>query len=156
MEISKYRESDLEEIVDLFLDTVHEINRKDYSLAQLNAWAPYERRQEIIESWQKTLREHISYVARCEHKIVGFADLTLDGLINRIYVHKDYQNRGIAKKLLFELEEEAYQLGLIHLDTMASTTAVPFFQHEGYDIVSEEIAIRNQIALQNFHMRKEL
>lgn len=156
MEISKYRESDLEEIVDLFLDTVHEINRKDYSLAQLNAWAPYERRQEIIESWQKTLREHISYVARCEHKIVGFADLTLDGQINRIYVHKDYQNRGIAKKLLFELEKEAYQLGLIHLDTMASTTAVPFFQNEGYDIVSEKTTIRNQIALQNFHMRKEL
>lgn len=156
VEISKYLEHDLNAIVDLFLDTVHVINRKDYTEEQLDAWAPYDEKERIKKSWQVTLREHISYVAKCEHQLVGFADMTLDGRIQRVYVHKDYQDLGIAKNLLQELEGEAYQLGLITLATDASITSVPFFKKQGFTVVAEKNVLRKDIILRNFSMEKEL
>lgn len=156
MEISKYLEQDLDAIVNLFLDTVHVINRQDYTEEQLDAWAPYDEKERIKNNWRITLREHISYVASCEGQLVGFADMTLDGQIKRVYVHKDYQGRGIAKKLLDQLEGEAYQLGLIHLATDASITSVPFFKRQGFAVVSEKQLMQKNIPLRNFSMEKEL
>ncbi len=40
MELRAYQPADLEEIYQLFYDTVHSVNRKDYGLEQLDAWAP--------------------------------------------------------------------------------------------------------------------
>ena len=39
MIIRKYKSSDCNEIVQLFYNTVHKINAKDYTKEQLNAWA---------------------------------------------------------------------------------------------------------------------
>lgn len=39
MEIRKYRPSDCEEVIKLFYDTVHNINKKDYTKEQLDVWA---------------------------------------------------------------------------------------------------------------------
>ena len=39
MTIREYHSSDLREIVELFYDTVHTVNAKDYTPEQLNAWA---------------------------------------------------------------------------------------------------------------------
>ena len=39
MTIRAYRSSDLDEILTLFYDTVHTVNAKDYTSAQLDAWA---------------------------------------------------------------------------------------------------------------------
>lgn len=40
MEIRKYEKSDIKEITELFYNTVHTVNAKDYSKEQLDAWAP--------------------------------------------------------------------------------------------------------------------
>ncbi|MEG0380890.1 MAG: GNAT family N-acetyltransferase, partial [Kurthia sp.] len=85
-----------------------------------------------------------------------FADLTLDGYIDRIYVHKDYQNQKIASQLLEKLEGEAYQLGLMNLETDASVTALPFFSKHGFQIRSENIVMRKNVQLPNYSMYKEL
>lgn len=39
MIIRKYRETDCKELADLFFNTVHCVNGKDYTEEQLNAWA---------------------------------------------------------------------------------------------------------------------
>lgn len=156
MDILKYHSDDLEEIVELFFETVHEINRKDYTEVQLDAWAPQSERETLLKSWEKSLHEHISYVAKRGSLLVGFADITLEGYVDRIYVHKDFQGQGIAKELLEKLEGEAYELGLYNLSTDASITAVPFFKKQGYIIATEKTVLRNGIALRNFTMEKEL
>lgn len=40
MSVRKYRSEDLSEILKLFYDTVHSVCKADYTLAQLDAWAP--------------------------------------------------------------------------------------------------------------------
>ena len=39
MQIREYRTSDCEQLAELFYDTVHSINAKDYTEEQLNVWA---------------------------------------------------------------------------------------------------------------------
>lgn len=156
MEIFKYEEHDIEEIVDLFIDTVHKINLADYTEKQLELWAPMDEKANLINDWRHTLRQHISYVAKDTNQIIGFADLTLEGELKRIYVHKDYIRHGIARKLLEKLEGEAYELGLPHITTISSITAVPFFQAQGYHITSTENASGTHIPTQNRQMKKEL
>lgn len=74
------------------------------------------------------------------------------GYLNRLYVHKDYQGRGIASAICDKLERFAN--GKL-ITTHASVTAKPFFIHRGYRIVREQTVIRQGIALVNYVMEKQ-
>ncbi len=74
------------------------------------------------------------------------------GYLNRLYVHKDYQGRGIASAICDKLERFAN--GKL-ITTHASVTAKPFFTHRGYRIVREQNVIRQGIALVNYVMDKQ-
>lgn len=39
MKLRKYQASDCKELTDLFYNTVHNVNAKDYTKEQLNVWA---------------------------------------------------------------------------------------------------------------------
>lgn len=45
MEIRRFQDSDVHQIVLLFFETVHSVNLKDYSQAQLDAWAPEKEKE---------------------------------------------------------------------------------------------------------------
>lgn len=42
------------------------------------------------------MQEHFSLVAIEAGMIVGFGDIDSTGYVDRLYVHKDYQRKGIA------------------------------------------------------------
>ena len=52
MHIRTYQPSDCEEIAELFYRTVHSVNAKDYSPAQLDAWATG---HVDLEQWNRPL-----------------------------------------------------------------------------------------------------
>ena len=104
MKLRIYRPGDLEEIYQLFYDTVHFVNRADYSPEQLDAWAP---RQMDRSRWEQSLAEHETWVAWEEGRIVGFGDLAQNGYLDRLYVRKDSVRKGVASALLHRLEAEA-------------------------------------------------
>lgn len=148
MIIRKYKSSDCNEIVQLFYNTVHKINAKDYTKEQLNAWATGKI---DLEKWDKSFLEHYSFVAVENEIIVGFGDIDEHGYLDRLYVHKDYQRQGIATALCDKLEN------IIKTDcitTHASITAKPFFEHRRYNVVKQQIVERNGVFLTNFIMKK--
>lgn len=156
MKILKYKEKDIEAIVELFIDTVHEINQPDYTTQQLNIWAPPQEKKKIAKEWKLTLRQHISYTAKHKKTLIGFADLTLKGQLSHIYVHRNFIRKGVATKLLEKIEGEAYELGLSHITTIASITSIPFFKTHGYEIISEKNTLGSNIPTENVYMKKEL
>ncbi|UOQ87173.1 GNAT family N-acetyltransferase [Gracilibacillus salinarum] len=155
MEIEKFNVSDIEEVVSLFYDTVHHVNRKDYSTTALHAWAPADEQAEKLATWCESLRANIAYVAKSQGRIVGFADLSFLGHIDRLYVHKDFQRKGIATALVDALESEAKKWNLLTVDTDASITAKPFFIKRGYRVVRPQIVKRRGVELRNYKMIKE-
>lgn len=148
MTIREYRSSDLREIVELFYDTVHTVNARDYTPQQLNAWA--DGRVDLA-IWGRSLFEHIALVAEEDGRIVGFGDIDPSGYLDRLYVHKDYQRRGVATALCDALEGSVNAERIV---THASITAKPFFEERGYEVAWEQQELRHGTALTNYRMEK--
>ena len=71
MEIRKYQQSDCRELTELFYNTVHTVNAKDYTKTQLDAWATG---QVDLDKWNQSLQEHFSIVAVENEVIVGLTE----------------------------------------------------------------------------------
>lgn len=147
MEIREYRPEDCAELTRLFYDTVHTVNRKDYTPAQLDAWADG---TPDLDRWNRSLQEHFSLVALEGEKIIGFGDIDSTGYLDRLYVHKDYQGKGVATALCDRLEQAVDGTIVTH----ASITARPFFEGRGYVMVKAQQVERKGILLRNFVMEK--
>jgi putative acetyltransferase len=150
MIIREYKPTDCEDLVKLFYHTVHTINAKDYSQEQLKVWAT----DKIdLEVWNRSLSEHFTVVAVENNIIVGFGDIDNSGYLDRLYVHKDYQRRGVATIICDKLEQAVKVNKII---THASITAKPFFEQRGFKVVKEHQVVRNRIALTNYVMEKQV
>ena len=93
MEIRRYQQSDCKELTELFYNTIHTVNANDYTKEQLNVWATG---QIDLEEWNQSLQEHFSVVAVDNGTILGFGDIDKTGYLDRLFVHADYQGKGIA------------------------------------------------------------
>lgn len=153
--IRTYKLGDEAEIYQLFYDTVHHINCKDYTEEQLDTWAP---RNPDLSSWANSLSKNHSFVAihAESNRIIGFADLEENGCLNRGYVHKDYQGQGIGKSLLLARENRARELGIKQLFSEVSITAKPFFEKCGYVTIKEQTKVLNGISFINYYIVKDL
>ncbi|RDY22646.1 GNAT family N-acetyltransferase [Romboutsia maritimum] len=154
MQIRIYNKlNDFNEIIELFYNTVHNVNSKDYNKEQLNAWAP---KNIDKPRWFRTLSEHYSIVAELDGTIIGFGDIDSNGYLDRLFVHKDYQGIKVATHLVKNLEQYAINNGVEIISTEASITARPFFEKQGYKVIEQQrVEIRGQ-NLTNFKMIKSL
>lgn len=152
--LRKLKEADISECIELFQDTVHNVNIKDYTPRQLEAWAPTIK-LEASSRWH-TLLENISYIAEYNHQVVGFGDMTQQGHLDRLFVHKNYQSQGIAAAIVRMLEMRASELMLQYITVEASITAKPFFEKSGYIIIKEQQVEIRGVKLSNFLMKKSL
>jgi putative acetyltransferase len=151
--VRQYKSQDCKEIVKLFYNTVHAINSKDYNSAQLDVWAP----QEIdVDMWNKSLSSTYTVVVEINGTIVGFGNLDGTGYFDGLFVHKDFQGKGIATIIADELEKHARRHDIKVITTEASITARPFFEKCGYKVVKQQnIELKSQ-TLTNFMMEKYL
>lgn len=148
--IRKYKSSDCEQLAELFYQTVHNVNAKDYTQEQLDVWATGNVN---LEKWNKSFLEHYTIVAINDEIIVGFGDIDKTGYLDRLFVHKDYQKQGIASIMCNELEQSVKGN---KITTYASITAKPFFEQRGYKVIREQQVIRNGISLTNYVMTKSI
>ena len=147
MLIREYQTSDCKEITELFYNTVHTVNAKDYTKEQLDVWATG---QVDLEKWNQSLQEHYSIVAIETGIVVGFGDIDKTGYLDRLFVHANYQGKGIATAICSRLEQAVQG----DVTTYASITAKPFFEKRGYKVVKEQQVERQGIFLTNFCMKK--
>ena len=138
------------QLADLFYQTVHNINAKDYTKSQLDVWATGNVN---LKEWDKSLLEHYTIAAIENEIIVGFGDIDKLGHPDRLFVHKDYQKQGIDSAICNELQQSCNENKII---TYASTTAKSFFEQRGYRVIKKQQVIRNGISLTNYVMGKEI
>lgn len=148
MKIRKYEKIDFTEVAELFYITVHSVNLKDYSQKQVDAWATGKLDS---DRWNKSLLENYSIVAIEEKRIVGFGDIDKTNYLDRLYVHKDFQGRGVATAICDELEKQANGN---KISVHASITAKPFFEKRGYKTLKEQKVELAGIFLKNYVMEK--
>ena len=148
MMLRKYEPGDAEKMAALFYDTVHSVNIRDYTKDQVDAWAAG---NVDLEAWNKSFLEHNTLVAVEDGRIIGFGDMDLSGYFDRLYIHKDYQGRGIATAICDALDEKVCPKTIT---VAASITARPFFENRGYHVVRKQQVERRGVLLTNFVMEK--
>ena len=144
-----YRPGDCPALAALFYETVHTVNAAHYTPAQLDAWAP--ACGPDLAAWDKSFRAHRTLVAELDGRLAGFGDIDpAAGYLDRLYVHKDLQGRGVATALCNALEEAAAGPVVTH----ASVTARPFFARRGYRVLRAQQVERRGVTLANYVMEK--
>src|SRR5690554_6830190 len=104
MKLREYQSEDCALLAKLFFNTVYTVNSKDYSRDQIDVWATGNI---DITAWNDSFLKHTTLVVEMDEIIVGFGDMDNGGYLDRLYVHKGYQGKGIATAIVNELEQRA-------------------------------------------------
>ena len=83
MFLRMYNTSDCEFLVELFYQTVHNVNAKDYTKEQLDVWATGNVN---LNEWDKSFLEHFTIVDIKNEIIVGFGDIDKTGYFDRLFM----------------------------------------------------------------------
>lgn len=150
MILRPYRSADCPALAALFYGTVHAVNARDYTKEQLAVWATG---AVDLSAWDASFLAHTTLVCEDAGAIIGFADMDADGYLDRLYVHKDHQGRGVATRLCDALEAAVPAPAYV---THASITARPFFEKRGYAVVRAQRVERQGVLLTNYVMEKRL
>ena len=153
MNIRSYHSDDCQAVLSLFYETIHKINRRDYTREQIEAWTNNHNIDPT--AWNLSLTHHKTLVAEMDNTIVGFGDLN-GNFLDRLYVHAEYQRRGIATAIMDRLERYAAEQNYATIVTHASITAYPFFRDRNYQLVKEQQVERHGVFLKNMVMQNEL
>jgi putative acetyltransferase len=144
---------DAKAIIEIFRSSVRVIARRDYTQAQVVAWAPDEIE---IATWKVRYTTRRAFLAEDESSPVGFADLEPDGHVDMMYVHPRCQGKGVASVLLSHLESVARGLGIQELYTEASITARLFFERRGFQQIEQQVVSTRGQSFINYRMKKML
>jgi 2-polyprenyl-3-methyl-5-hydroxy-6-metoxy-1,4-benzoquinol methylase/GNAT superfamily N-acetyltransferase len=146
-----YQQDDAPALLALFRDTIRRVNSRDYSPAQIAAWA-----SDDIDtvSWFGRFTGRYVPVAEEDGRPVGFAELEPDGHIGRVYVSADHQRRGIGRQLLAAVVAEARRVGHARLFTEVSITARPFFEAQGFVVLAPQVVRCRGVDFINYRMER--
>ncbi|MEI6791091.1 MAG: GNAT family N-acetyltransferase [Myxococcaceae bacterium] len=155
MKLRKFKPEDIDQVTNLFYDTVHSVNAADYDETQRQAWAPH-RSPKDREKALKRFLENIVYVVEQDGKIIGFGDMSKTGYLDRMFTHKDYQRQGVAALIYAQLEQDARALGLKEITSEVSITAKSAAEQGGFIVAKAQDKEHNGVVFRNYVMKKEL
>ena len=153
MLIRAFQPGDEPALFRVFHSAIHRVARRDYTQAQIQAWAPDDVDPAL---WQQRMRGIQPFVAQDGEEIVGYADLQPSGYIDHFFVSGFHPRRGIGAMLMSRIHEEAARRGTPVLTSDVSRTAEPFFARFGFSVVARKESVVRGVVLQNAAMRKEL
>ena len=148
-----YRPDDASSLLELFRDTIRRVNSQHYSPEQIRAWASDDIDLAI---WAARFTGRFVVVAEEAGRPVGFAELEFNGHVDRVYVSADHQRRGIGQALMDEVLLEAKRLGLVRLFVEAILTALPFFETQGFSVITSQVVTCRGVELVNYRMERVL
>lgn len=150
--IRRLAAQDIPEMRKLFRATVLTVNSKDYTKEEVEDWASC---GDSVEHWKELLAKN-DYIGALDGQggIVGFSSMNAEGYLHSMFVHKDWQGKGVATLLLSEVEKIARRYGVHKISGEVSVTARPFFEKHGYKVVKEQKAKANRLYLTNYVMEK--
>ena len=151
--LRKATPADLPEMKELYRGTIMEVCAGDYDEAQRKVWSAS---ADKADRWADMVRGQYVLLAITEGQIAGFASLDKGDYLDFMYVHKDFQRRGIADLLLTAKETEAMKQGASGITSDISMTARPFFEKRRYIVLREQENERQGVVLLNYKMHKQL
>lgn len=157
MQIERYSEEHTMQLIRIYHDTIHNVNKVDYTPEELEAWAPSD--EVTKESYQKDVnrwKKINPFVVTDDDLVLGFAELEEKGHINCFFVHHLHQGKGVGSMLIDACIDEGKILGYDKIFAEVSITAKPFFLSKGFIYIRPEISKINGVDIKYFVMEMQL
>ena len=152
--VRPYKSSDAQDLAQIYYNTIHKVNAKDYSKIQLDAWAP--TLSNDAENWHKKFEKTSPLVAVSDGEVVGFAEFESNGHIDCFYCHHEWIGQGVGTALMNVIHEIARDQKIPKIFVEVSITALPFFERHGFKILEKQTVFIRDVGLTNFKMEKIL
>ena len=153
IQLREFRLGDEPALRVVFESAIHEVAIRDYTAAQINAWAP---RQFDPALWAKRMQGIAPFVVERDDAIVAYADVQPNGYIDHLFVAADANGQGIGGRLMRRIHERAEELNIAELTSEVSRTAQPFYKHFGFEIVDRHVKEVRGVGIEYAAMRKLL
>ncbi len=153
MKVRKYNVGEEMILWNIFYNTIHNVNSKDYDTNQISAWAPSNLDSDI---WINKIRSINPFVVEHENMILGYADLQESGLIDHFFCHHEWQRKGVGSMLMNAIIDNAKLRDINTLFSEVSITAKPFYLSYGFTVVEEQLLSVNGQYLTNYKMQKKV
>jgi putative acetyltransferase len=153
MHIRRFAIGDELSLFQVYFSAIHEIAIRDYTMEQINAWAPADLDPEL---WRNHMRKLRPFVAELDGEIVGYADVQANGYVDHFFVSGHHARQGVGTLLMGRIHQEAETLCLQQLTSDVSRTAQPFFARFGFQIMEQRSPVRRGLVIPNALMRKTL
>jgi len=152
IDLRDFRPGDEAALRAVFESAVHEVAIRDYTRAQVDAWAP---REHDTQAWAVRMQALRPVVAVVDGVVCGYADLQPDGDIDHFYVAAHAGGRGVGGALMRRILACAAQApSITQLHAQVSVTAQPFFEHFGFQVVQHQVVEVRGVPLRNALMRR--
>ena len=154
MSIRRLTEQDIPEIRELFRSTVLNVNSRDYTKEEVEDWAScMDNKAHVMELLSKNC---FIAVFLSNKKMIGYSSMDSKGHLHSMFVHKDWQGKGVGTLLISEVEKIAEKYDVSEIVSEVSLTARSFFESKGYTVVKIQKSKARKLELTNFVMRKRL
>jgi GNAT superfamily N-acetyltransferase len=131
VEIRRATAGDAEAVYEIVLRALRESNARDYPVSMIDRLV-----LTLPEGIASKLEEWHAYVAVVDGRTVGTGSLN-GKTVRAVFVHPDYQGRGIGAKLMDVVENAAKLQSERTLGVQSSITAQEFYAKRGFKIVRE-------------------
>lgn len=166
LQIRLFAIADVQQVANVFHLSVSQGAASHYSEKQRAVWSPVLRTD---NEWLSRLAPTVTWVAEEGRFIRGFINLSpavevcghageprLSAEIDCLFTHPEHVGKGVASSLYQCLESYARSRNIAVLTVEASYLAKPFFEQQGYQVLSKNEHIRADQVLVNFSMHKTL
>ena len=151
MAIRPARDGNYAAIARLRRQTIRHVNARDYPHDVIRRWSA----KESTATLRMSAEGYRRWVAIERGRMVGFCEHDLDGVLSRLYVHKDHLRKGIGSALLAVAQASLKTLGFAEVTLEATITARDFYLANGYTLM-RRAADRGDRSEPVFKMRKRL
>lgn len=146
--------ADIPELREMCQATLRAVNIADYTPEEIEDWASCSDDTSHLTDLITNL--YFLVALNEADEIIGCTSIRKNGYLHSMFVHKDYQRRGVASFLLSKAEKYATENQIETITSEVSITAKPFFERKGYSVVEEQKRKANRLFLTNYWMKKEL
>ena len=153
MRVREFQIEDAPALLRVFHSAIHLIASRDYSVEQINAWAPNQIDDDL---WRQRMLGIRPFVVCDGDEIVGYANLQDSGYIDHFFVSGHHPRSGIGSMLMDRIHEVAKARGLTQLTSDVSRTAEPLFRRYGFVVVERKEPVVRGVVVPNALMRKDL
>ena len=154
MIIRRLKEEDAKAVSELIITTIRISNVRDYPAELMEELVKTQTPEHVLQraSWT-----HF-YVAEEADRIIGCGAIGPywgkedESSLFSIFVHPDYQGKGIGRMIVGALEQDEFALRARRIEIPASITGLPFYRKMGYSFKdgNEEIDEEQLYRLEKF------